>query len=336
MARVRQARAEDGRLPLLLRAHACCRSPPSSRSCELLRKRSVMHFLGSDIRGRPPEELEWARKAGARRRRLVRRGPLGARRARRPAGHRRRRDQALAAVRDRPAGRPARAVVALAQGNGRGPRRVRTARSRPRARRGRRPRRGVRALPRRGHRRRPAERGLVRRVRDRGDGARQARRLLPARGGGAPHRGGVRHRGADRPCDEGDAAGRPRPAHVVAGERSGASAPRVAPTSSACTTSRTSPIACSISTLACSEARTGAEAARSPLGDLRARRPRVAHPRDAAPAAVHALPAAEGVRARRDHDRDDRGGARSRCSWASRARSSASTSTRRKRPGSSR
>ena len=32
---------------------------------ELLRKRSVMHFLGSDIRGRPPEDLKWARKAGA-------------------------------------------------------------------------------------------------------------------------------------------------------------------------------------------------------------------------------------------------------------------------------
>ena len=31
----------------------------------LLRKRSVMHFLGSDIRGRPPEDLKWARKAGA-------------------------------------------------------------------------------------------------------------------------------------------------------------------------------------------------------------------------------------------------------------------------------
>jgi len=30
-----------------------------------LRKRSVMHFLGSDIRGRPAEELEWAKKAGA-------------------------------------------------------------------------------------------------------------------------------------------------------------------------------------------------------------------------------------------------------------------------------
>lgn len=30
-----------------------------------LRKKSVMHFLGSDIRGRPPEELAWARRAGA-------------------------------------------------------------------------------------------------------------------------------------------------------------------------------------------------------------------------------------------------------------------------------
>ena len=41
---------------------------PKSAQFPLLRalgKRSVMHFLGSDIRGRPPEELEWARKAGA-------------------------------------------------------------------------------------------------------------------------------------------------------------------------------------------------------------------------------------------------------------------------------
>jgi hypothetical protein len=30
-----------------------------------LRKPCVMHFLGSDIRGRPPEELAWAKKAGA-------------------------------------------------------------------------------------------------------------------------------------------------------------------------------------------------------------------------------------------------------------------------------
>ena len=32
---------------------------------ESMRKRSVMHFLGSDIRGRPPEDLKWARRAGA-------------------------------------------------------------------------------------------------------------------------------------------------------------------------------------------------------------------------------------------------------------------------------
>ena len=32
----------------------------------LLGKRSVMHFLGSDIRGKPPAELAWARRAGAR------------------------------------------------------------------------------------------------------------------------------------------------------------------------------------------------------------------------------------------------------------------------------
>src|SRR3954451_16366177 len=32
----------------------------------LLGKRSVMHFLGSDIRGKPPEQLAWARRAGAR------------------------------------------------------------------------------------------------------------------------------------------------------------------------------------------------------------------------------------------------------------------------------
>jgi glycosyltransferase involved in cell wall biosynthesis len=32
----------------------------------LLGKRSVMHFLGSDIRGKSPQELAWARRAGAR------------------------------------------------------------------------------------------------------------------------------------------------------------------------------------------------------------------------------------------------------------------------------
>src|SRR6266550_8330582 len=42
---------------------------PKSIQFPLLRalgKRSVLHFLGSDIRGRPPEQLAWARRAGAR------------------------------------------------------------------------------------------------------------------------------------------------------------------------------------------------------------------------------------------------------------------------------
>jgi glycosyltransferase involved in cell wall biosynthesis len=42
---------------------------PKSLQFPLLRakgKRSVMHFLGSDIRGKPPAELAWAKKAGAR------------------------------------------------------------------------------------------------------------------------------------------------------------------------------------------------------------------------------------------------------------------------------
>ena len=42
---------------------------PKSLQFPLLRalgKRSVMHFLGSDIRGKPPEKLDWSRRAGAR------------------------------------------------------------------------------------------------------------------------------------------------------------------------------------------------------------------------------------------------------------------------------
>jgi glycosyltransferase involved in cell wall biosynthesis len=42
---------------------------PKSVQFPLLRalgKRSVMHFLGSDIRGKSPEQLEWSRRAGAR------------------------------------------------------------------------------------------------------------------------------------------------------------------------------------------------------------------------------------------------------------------------------
>jgi glycosyltransferase involved in cell wall biosynthesis len=42
---------------------------PKSMQFALLRalgKRSVMHFLGSDIRGKPPEALAWTKRAGAR------------------------------------------------------------------------------------------------------------------------------------------------------------------------------------------------------------------------------------------------------------------------------
>ena len=42
---------------------------PKSVQFRLLRalgKKSVMHFLGSDIRGKPPRELDWSRRAGAR------------------------------------------------------------------------------------------------------------------------------------------------------------------------------------------------------------------------------------------------------------------------------
>jgi glycosyltransferase involved in cell wall biosynthesis len=42
---------------------------PKSAQFPILRvlgKRSVMHFLGSDIRGKPPAELAWAKRAGAR------------------------------------------------------------------------------------------------------------------------------------------------------------------------------------------------------------------------------------------------------------------------------
>ena len=57
--------AADGRLPLLLRPDARARSPSSSRSCVRSRKKSVMHYLGSDIRGKTPGQLAFGKKAGA-------------------------------------------------------------------------------------------------------------------------------------------------------------------------------------------------------------------------------------------------------------------------------
>ena len=41
------------------------RSRSSSRSCGAFRKSSVLHYLGSDIRGKTPEELAFGKKAGA-------------------------------------------------------------------------------------------------------------------------------------------------------------------------------------------------------------------------------------------------------------------------------
>ena len=107
----------------------------------------------------PRQDAGAARVGAARgrtRRRLVRRDPLGAGRARDPAGDRRARDRARAAVGPRAAGRAARAVVprrARARSMCRG---VQGARRRARDRRGTRPSRGVRALSARRRDRRPA------------------------------------------------------------------------------------------------------------------------------------------------------------------------------------
>ena len=170
-----------------------------------LRKKSVMHYLGSDIRGKRPEELAAGAKAGAQ--------VVGSYDAIRwvpdaeviPPGIDVARDRARAAERPRPAADRPRAVLAPAQGHRARDRGRRGARRRPRARRGPAPRRGLRALPRRGRGRRPAERRLVRRLRDRGDGAREAGRDLPPRRGGAAHRAGLRHARPARLRDRGDA-----------------------------------------------------------------------------------------------------------------------------------
>ncbi len=196
--------AADRRLPLLLRPHA----RPEAVQFPLLRaarKKSVMHYLGSDIRGKTPEQLAYGKQADAQ--------VVGSYDAIRwvpeaeviPPGVDLARIAAGAAVRPRPAGDRPRALLAPAQGHRARDRGRRGARRRARDRRGPPPRRGPRALPGGRHRRRPAERRLVRPVRDRGDGARQAGRDLPARRGRPAHRGGVRHARPDRLRDRGDA-----------------------------------------------------------------------------------------------------------------------------------
>ena len=171
----------------------------------LFRKKSVMHYLGSDIRGKTPRAARLRQEGGRRDRRQLRRDPLGARGGGDPARDRPLADRARAAVRPRATGDPARALVASAQGHRARDRRRRRARRRPRDRRRAPSRRGVRALPERRHRRRPAERGLVRPVRDRVHGARQAGRHLPPRRGRPAHRGSVRHDRAGRLRDRRDA-----------------------------------------------------------------------------------------------------------------------------------
>ena len=214
-----------------------------------LRKKSVMHYLGSDIRGKSPDELASGKKAGAQ--------VVGSYDAIRwvpeaemiPPGIDLTTIEPVAAVRPRAPRDPARALVAPAQGNGARHRGVRGARRRPRPRRGPSPRRGVRALPRGGHRRRPAQCRLVRALRDRVHGARQARRHVPPRRGRRAHRAGARHARADRERDEGQPSAQLEPL-VASAPSAGGSAPSRAPTSSRCTTSSASPTACSLSTLA--------------------------------------------------------------------------------------
>ena len=163
------------------------------------------------------------------------------------------------------------------------------------------------ALPRRGHRRRPAQCRLVRPVRDRVHGAREARRHVPARRGRAPDRGGLRHPGPDRLRDCRDAA-RAAARRSSPTRPSGAgSAPPRARTSSACTTSSGSPIACSPSTLDCDRwpsrsqlKRLGKHSVIYGLGGLVSR-----DPRRAPAAALHALPDAVRLRQGRDPRRRD-------------------------------
>ena len=159
------------------------------------RKKSVYHYLGSDIRGKTPAELAYGKRADAE--------IVGSYAALRwvPEAHVVPPGLDLREFTPAPPSDNPRPLVVHAPSNrdkkgtqlrDRG---VREAARRPRHRRGRPPRRGARALRPRRHRRRPAERRLARRLRARGDGARQARRRLPRRrrrSSGAPQGFGIR------------------------------------------------------------------------------------------------------------------------------------------------
>ncbi|MSO94704.1 MAG: flippase [Thermoleophilia bacterium] len=200
MARACPPAATDRRLPLHLRPHA--RATVAAVSDPRSHAQDVGHAL---------PRLRYSRKNACatrlwdegrgRDRRQLRRDPLGSRSGRNPAGNRPRRHCSRTALRPDTPGDPACALFPGSQGYRARDRRGRRARRRPRDRRGPPSRGGVRAVPERGHRRRSAQRRLVRALRDRVHGARQARRHLPARGGGATDRAGLRNDRADRVCN---------------------------------------------------------------------------------------------------------------------------------------
>src|SRR5262249_3946289 len=181
------------------------------------RKRSVMHFLGDDIRWKPLDQLEYRKKFDAT---IV--GSYAATRwvpdatAVVPRGLARRPVRGGAGGRARAAARRACALGLGEEGHALRRRGVRAAPGRPRRRPRGAARRGGRALQARRHRRRPAALPLARGLRDRGDGLRQAGRHTPRCGRGAPDRGGVRSRGADRSRVDGRPRGEaPPPRRVV-------------------------------------------------------------------------------------------------------------------------
>jgi hypothetical protein len=142
---------------------------PQSLQFPILRafgKRSVMHYLGSDIRGKEPRELAYGKKAGAE--------IVGSYDAIRwvpeatviPPGI-----DLSAVTPSAPSGRRRPVVVHAAPTQDRPRLRACESRRRTPDRGGPPPRRGARPVSRRRHRRRPAERGLVRALRDRVHGA---------------------------------------------------------------------------------------------------------------------------------------------------------------------
>ena len=213
---VREARAEDGHLPLLLRADA----DPEVAAVPATARAAQEERLPLPRLRHPRQVSAGARVRQARRRRdrrLLRRDPLGARGARDPAGARPDAVHARAAVGQPPPARRARAVEPREEGDALGDRGVRAARRRARHRRGRAARRRTRALRARRHHRRPAERRLARHLRARVDGTRQARRHVPEAGRRRAQRRGLRHSPPRRSRDEGDARRRAAPARRAAG-----------------------------------------------------------------------------------------------------------------------